>query len=175
MICTYCKQEIDINAGEHNCEERKQALWGFKSAKGKRKGQTEANYLTQQIIDYVIQQGGAARRVNVTGRYIEGQAVKVPIGTSGKYRTLYTKGKWIKSGMLPGFEDISAVKPKQAMSIDRELTNIDFGQYVAIEVKVGNDRLSQDQILRKDEVERAGGVYLVARNFEGFIKDWNEI
>ena len=177
MICHYCKQEIDINAGNHDCEEGKQARWGFKQARQKRKpGQSDTNYLTQQIIDYVISKGGAARRVNVTGRYIEGNPIKIPT-SGGKYRTLYTKGKWIKSGMLPGFEDISAIKRVQAGIPFHSVCPLHaYGQYVAIEVKgTKGDRLSHDQILRKDEVERAGGLYNVARDFEQFKKDFDSI
>jgi hypothetical protein len=158
VICPYCKEPMNVHR-PHMCAERKEAIFGDKTLKKKKSKQTPANKLTSDIIDYVIANGGAARRVNVSGRFIEGNPVKVPNGD--RYKTLYTKGKWIKSGMLPGFEDISAIKP--------------HGLYVAIEVKIGNDRLSQDQVLRRDEVERAGGKYIVARTFEQFKKEWEKI
>ena len=51
-----------------------------------------------------------------------------------------------------------------------DITAIIRGRYVGIEVKAGRDKLSQDQLLRKFEIERAGGVYFEARSTDDFLK-----
>lgn len=43
------------------------------------------------------------------------------------------------------------------------------GRFVAIEVKAGKDRLSEDQKLRAFEIEKAGGVYFEARSTDSFL------
>jgi hypothetical protein len=43
------------------------------------------------------------------------------------------------------------------------------GRSVKIEIKVGQDRLSEHQIKYGDAVTKAGGVYLVVKNFDEFI------
>lgn len=49
------------------------------------------------------------------------------------------------------------------------------GRSLWIEVKAGRDKLSQDQLLRKFEIERAGGLYFEARSTDGFLKWFTEI
>lgn len=44
------------------------------------------------------------------------------------------------------------------------------GRSLWIEVKAGRDKLSQDQMLRKFEIERAGGLYFEARSTDDFLK-----
>ena len=44
------------------------------------------------------------------------------------------------------------------------------GRFVGIEVKAGNDKLSSDQLHRKFEIERAGGLYFEARSTDEFLK-----
>jgi len=50
-----------------------------------------------------------------------------------------------------------------------------YGVSVAIEVKIGKDRLSEYQQTVKEEIERSGGVYIVARNWDQFFKEWEAI
>lgn len=45
------------------------------------------------------------------------------------------------------------------------------GKMVAIEVKAGRDKLSVEQLQRKFEIERAGGIYFEARSTDAFL-DW---
>lgn len=44
------------------------------------------------------------------------------------------------------------------------ITCID-GKFVAMELKVGNNGLSNAQIIRKKQIERAGGLHFVPRSF----------
>lgn len=50
-----------------------------------------------------------------------------------------------------------------------------YGIAVAIEVKWGKDKMSSDQLKIKAEIERTGGVYIIARTWEQFVEDWNNI
>ena len=44
------------------------------------------------------------------------------------------------------------------------------GRFAGIEVKAGKDKLSPDQLHRKFEIERAGGLYFEARSTDDFLK-----
>lgn len=46
------------------------------------------------------------------------------------------------------------------------------GRYIEVEVKAGKDKLSLHQLARKQEIERAGGVYFEARSTEAFCTFW---
>lgn len=48
------------------------------------------------------------------------------------------------------------------------------GKYLAVEVKYGKDRLSEDQKKRRQEIIDAGGIYIVARSFDQFVEEWTE-
>ena len=49
------------------------------------------------------------------------------------------------------------------------------GQYVAIEVKAGRDKMSIHQEMRRQEIERAGGKFLVANSTDTFIEWFKSI
>ncbi len=49
------------------------------------------------------------------------------------------------------------------------------GKHVSIEVKIGKDRMSEAQIHMKQEIEKAGGVYYVAKDFDSFHKWYKQI
>ena len=123
---------------------------GFPSsymAKPNRSDKT-ANGLTQCIIDFIRLRGGQAERIAVTGRANE---IKNSAG-----RTVSVK--WTKSHMQVGTTDISATIG---------------GRSVKIEVKVGRDRQSEAQRNYQLQVEAAGGIYYIARDFESFTKWFN--
>lgn len=129
----------------------------LKAKRGRKKSLTSS--LTDAVIKYVKLKGGAARRVNTQGqwvdaRYENGVLVK---GT----------GMWRKSGMKKGFEDISCIIPVN-------INGVRIGRYLAVEVKVGHDKMSPEQIKRKEEVEKAGGLYYECRDIESFMKYYDE-
>lgn len=103
-----------------------------------------ANRLTAQVIEFIETNGGCARRVNTQGQW------------DGK--------KWRKSGMKKGFEDVDAVLPIRFGSIV-------FGLKVAIEIKIGRDQQSPEQQARQKEIQKAGGIYLVAKTLDQFRQD----
>lgn len=49
------------------------------------------------------------------------------------------------------------------------------GRFIAVEVKAGRDKLSEHQLMRKFEIERAGGVYFEARSTDAFAKFFIEL
>lgn len=46
------------------------------------------------------------------------------------------------------------------------------GRSLQIEIKIGKDRMSDDQKAFAERVQKAGGVYIIARNFEQFTADF---
>lgn len=60
-----------------------------------------------------------------------------------------------RSGAKKGVADILAVLPPN-------------GKFMAIEIKTGSDRLSDEQIGFGKNIENVGGLWCVAKNFEDF-------
>lgn len=49
------------------------------------------------------------------------------------------------------------------------------GRMLAIEVKTGKDKMSGDQLARKFEIEKAGGIYIIARTIDGFLIEFEQL
>ena len=49
------------------------------------------------------------------------------------------------------------------------------GLNLSIEVKIGKDRMSENQLKIKSQIESAGGRYFVARDFESFCEWFNKL
>ena len=112
------------------------------------KNATTANELTRSIIYFIIRQGWQAERISITGRPIKQMDYKGRcIG--------YTFGS---SHMTKGTADISATIR---------------GRSVKIEVKIGADRQSDAQRKYQADIERAGGLYYIAKDFESFVEWYN--
>jgi hypothetical protein len=109
-----------------------------------------ANELTKSIEAYIRYHGNYADRINNTGIY----DTKLK-----RFRTSNTR---------KGIADIMATKRIEHQGKFFAIT-------VAIEIKYGNDKLSEYQLKIKHDIESAGGVYLVARTWDQFIIDWNKI
>jgi len=128
--------------------------------------------MTQCVIDYIIFSGDQAERVSSSGRYIEGEKV---LDVLGHVRQM--KGKYIPGTGTEGTADISATK---AITVWRKqagtMTKVEVGIKVAIEVK-NRDRQSPAQKKYQEQVEAAGGVYVIAYvgAFDLFVKDWDKI
>lgn len=111
---------------------------------------TTANELTRAIETFVRLTGNYADRINNTGIYDA------------------RRGKWRKGGTRKGIADIIASK-----LIEHEGRK--FSVNVAIEVKIGKDKLSEHQERIRDEITSAGGYYIVAKSWDQFIQHWNAI
>lgn len=109
-----------------------------------------ANGLTTCIKDFLNLTGHQAERISSSGRVIRGK------DSFGIYGEVY-KGetKYIPSTSTNGTADISATIK---------------GKSVKIEVKIGNDRQSEAQKKYQYDVERAGGIYYIATDFDSFME-----
>ncbi len=85
-----------------------------------------------------------------------GQAERITV--MGRPTEVCGRVKWGKSHMTVGTADISATIQ---------------GRSVKIEVKIGTDKQSKKQKKYQSDIERAGGLYYVARSFNEFVK-WYE-
>lgn len=88
-------------------------------------------------------------------RFSGGMAERV--NSMGVYNPL--KRQYRPSGSRKGTSDISAIYQ---------------GKTLKIEVKIGLDRLSEHQKRYAADVDAAGGLYFVARNFEEFYNWFNQ-
>jgi hypothetical protein len=110
-----------------------------------------ANALTKCITDFLTFSGWQAERINTTGRYVVEKGAKDEV-----FNRNFDKGKFIKGTGTRGSADISATIK---------------GRSVKIEVKYGKDRQSQAQKDYQVSIEAAGGVYVIARDFDTW-KEW---
>ena len=114
---------------------------------------TKANELTKSIIKFIQLSGGQAERISVTGRRVDMR--KTYTDVLGQQRQIGSV-RWIKSSMQKGSADISATIA---------------GRSVKIEIKVGRDRIRPEQEIYQQQVEKAGGIYLLIHTFDEFY-DW---
>lgn len=76
------------------------------------------------------------------------------INTTGTMRKIDGQMKWTHSGSRRGAADIHAIIQ---------------GRAVSIEIKIGRDQLSGQQLSEKLRIESAGGFYFVARDMDQFV------
>lgn len=110
-----------------------------------------ANELTKAIIKFLIMSGWQAERINTMGVYREAKKVQDMDGIT----RVVGKGKYTPSGSTKGSADISATI---------------YGRSVKIEVKYGRDVQSEAQKKYQLAIEAAGGIYIIAREFDTFIE-----
>lgn len=90
-------------------------------------------------------------------RFNGGQAER--INTTGIPEQRGGRVVWRKSNATKGSADISAVIA---------------GRSVKVEVKIGPDRQSDVQRRYQEAIERAGGLYIIAKNFTQFVECFGE-
>jgi hypothetical protein len=108
-----------------------------------------ANGLTKAICDYINLHGYQAERINTMGVAREKKT------TAGKVIGV----TWTKGTSTAGSADISATIK---------------GRSVKIEVKIGKDRQSEAQKRYQEMIERAGGTYIIAKDFDSFVEWYNQ-
>jgi hypothetical protein len=108
-----------------------------------------ANGLTKTITSFIQFNGFQAERINTMGTARENKR------TDGKVIGV----TWTKGTSTAGSADISATIR---------------GRSVKIEVKIGKDRQSDAQKRYQESIERAGGVYMIARDFDSFVEWFDE-
>ena len=110
---------------------------------------SSANALTKAVTSFINLSGYQAERINTTGMWRQGAKLQVGEGTR------QMPGKWTKGTGTKGSADISS-------TIN--------GRSVKIEIKYGKDRQSDDQIRYQEMIEKAGGIYIIVKNFDDFIQ-----
>lgn len=105
-------------------------------------GKPDANTTTTAIITYLNYNGCMARRINTHGVYD---------AKSQTYRKLHGQSK--------GTSDIIGMQKGT-------------GRLIAIEIKIGNDSLSPEQHGFLNDVEEGGGIAMIAKSFDDFLKRW---
>ena len=113
---------------------------------------TSANGLTKCIIFWINAMGGQAERISNQGQYREGK--KIDVGTGEIAYKKQLPGKWTPGQGTKGTADISATIR---------------GRSVKIEVKYNKDRQSDAQKQYQEMIEKAGGVYIIAKTFDDFV------
>ncbi len=108
-----------------------------------------ANGLTKCVVKYVTLLGGFATRVTTTGQ----------MRATGKTEVSAGQMKWVYGTTRRGTPDILGVLN---------------GKQLAVEVKIGKDRLSPAQIEVQQQISAGGGYYFIARDFESVYKWINE-
>ena len=117
--------------------------------------ESSANALTKAVIKWIQLHGGQAERINTMGRMIDTR--KVVTNVVGQ-QSLIGSMKYIPTTGTKGSADISAVIN---------------GKAVKIEIKYGKDRQSEAQKIYEYEITKAGGIYLIVRTFDDFVKWWD--
>jgi hypothetical protein len=115
--------------------------------------QNSANGLTKCILEFLNLSGHQAERINTMGRMLDNR--KTYTDVIGRQKTIGST-KYIPTTGTKGSADISA-------TIN--------GRSVKIEVKYGKDRQSADQKAYQEQIEKAGGIYIIAKEFDSFY-DW---
>ena len=115
-----------------------------------------ANSLTKCVIAWITYMGGQAERISSQGQYREGK--KIQVGTGSIAYTKQLPGKWTPGQSTKGTADISCTIK---------------GRSVKIEIKYGRDVQSDVQKQYQASVEKAGGVYIIVRDFDSFV-EWYE-
>jgi hypothetical protein len=115
-----------------------------------------ANGLTKCIIEFLQLSNHQAERINTMGRPIDNR--KQVTDVIGRTKTIGSM-TWGKSTATKGSADISATIQ---------------GRSVKIEVKIGADRQSEDQRVYQANIEKSGGKYWIAKNFDDFIKKYDD-
>lgn len=116
-----------------------------------------ANGLTKCVIDFLRLSGSQAERINCTGRPIDNtEVVENVLGDRRRIGSV----KWLPTSGQKGTADISATIR---------------GRAVKIEIKHGRDKQRPDQVAYQQEVERAGGVYLIIHSLSEFVQWYNNM
>lgn len=109
-----------------------------------------ANGLTKMIIDFIKLKGGQSERINCMGRIVDNR--KQVTDVLGNIKVIGSV-QYGKTTGQRGTADISATIK---------------GHSVKIEIKIGKDKQSQAQRDYQLMIEKSGGLYFIAKDFEQF-------
>ena len=123
----------------------------------KRYSDKTANGLTQAIKTFLQLKGWHCERINVQGRPID--QTRVTTNCLGQKQRIGSIS-WIRSTGTRGSADLHC------------LIN---GKAVFVEIKIGRDQQSEHQKRYQKTVERAGGIYMICKNFDEFVNRYNSL
>ena len=109
-----------------------------------------ANGLTKAIVKWINLNGYQAERISTSGRWVDNS--KIVTDVLGNRKKIGS-GKYIKGSGTKGSADISATIK---------------GKSIKIEVKIAKDKQSEAQKEYQKAIERAGGIYFIAKDFDSF-------
>ena len=115
-----------------------------------------ANSLTKAIVKWINLNGYQAERISTSGRWVDNS--KVVTDVLGNQKKIGS-GKYIKGSGTKGSADISATIK---------------GRSIKIEVKM-KDKQSEAQIEYQKAIERAGGIYFIAKDFTSFYQFYSTL
>lgn len=122
-----------------------------------------SNGLTQAVIAWVQAHGYQAERISTTGRPIDrSKVVTDVVGFKRRIGSI----EWIPGTQTRGSADISCSIPLKGSN--------GFAVSVKIEIKINKDRLSIHQKKYGEQIEIAGGVYLVVRTLSDLFDWWDK-
>lgn len=75
------------------------------------------------------------------------------MNTTGQYD--YKLGRYRKSGSTKGVSDMLIIYK---------------GYTINLEIKIGKDKQSKDQIKIQESIEQAGGIYMIVKSFDDFLE-----
>lgn len=116
-----------------------------------------ANGLEKAICAYINLNGGMAERRKNSGRVIDDR--KVVEDFMGNKRVLGST-RYIPGTGRNGTSDVSGIWKNKP---------------IAIEVKIGKDRQSQAQKDYQHDFEKAGGIYIIAKDWNSFINEISKV
>ena len=115
-----------------------------------------ANSLTKAIVKWINLNGYQAERISTSGRWVDNSKIVTDVlGNSKKIGS----GKYIKGSGTKGSADISATIK---------------GKSIKIEVKM-KDKQSEAQKEYQKAIERAGGIYFIAKDFDSFYEFYSTL
>lgn len=129
-----------------------------------------ANSLTRFVLAFLESQGVEAWRDNTTGVF-------------DSYKAADFFFKWFNQGQRPSLKQIKQALSSFFRKSHEKKGKSDIAGYhrklrgvaVFVEIKIGNDKLSPEQIHFLSQAKRSGCIALVARSEDQFINDWNEV
>lgn len=114
----------------------------------------KANGLTSLILRWMLYHGHYANRISTQG---QAHVAKIPkFNLHDQQVHHFEQVRWTKGNTKRGTPDITAIVG---------------GRSLWIEVKVGRDRMSEEQEKQRFDIQQAGGLYFIARDMESFV-DW---
>jgi hypothetical protein len=115
-----------------------------------------ANALTRLVIDFLNYNNAQAERISSQGQYRDN--TKIVTDVIGRQRKIGS-ATWTRGTSTKGTADISATIK---------------GRSVKIEIKWQKDKQSEAQKLYEQQINKAGGIYIIVKTFDDFVNWYDD-